>query len=178
MHLVDDARAKGARIVALGPADAATRLFGPVLAIGVTSDMAIMREEIFGPLLPVETYDDARRRDRDDQCTAASARLVFFGDDAARRDRVLRETLARRRDGRTIRYGISCTRACRSAASARRAAARITASGALSHLVTRNRSSCNRARRGQAAVPAVWQDVRADARVAFAVAPIAAGTRR
>jgi coniferyl-aldehyde dehydrogenase len=94
VHLVDDARGKGARIVALGPADAATRLFGPVLAIGVTSDMAIMREEIFGPLLPVETYTTL-----DDAIATINARphplaLYFFGFDAARRDRVLRETLA------------------------------------------------------------------------------------
>ena len=36
-----------------------------------------MREEIFGPLLPVETYSHARRRDREDQWAAASARLVL-----------------------------------------------------------------------------------------------------
>jgi coniferyl-aldehyde dehydrogenase len=93
-HLVDDARAKGARIVALGPVDASTRVFGPALVVGVTDDMAIMREEIFGPLLPVETYATL-----DDAIATINARphplaLYFFGGDAARRERVLRETLA------------------------------------------------------------------------------------
>ncbi len=93
-HLIDDARTKGARIVTLGPADATTRALGPVLVVGATADMAIMREEIFGPLLPIETYATL-----DDAIATINARphplaLYFFGGDAARRERVLRETLA------------------------------------------------------------------------------------
>lgn len=62
--LLDDARAKGARIVSLAPAgepayDAATRVIAPQLVLDVTDDMAIMQEEIFGPLLPVATYRSA-----------------------------------------------------------------------------------------------------------------------
>src|SRR4029079_12052764 len=57
--LVEDARGKGARIVALGDAAGDSgypRRLAPTLGVGVTDDMAIMREEIFGPLLPVEAY--------------------------------------------------------------------------------------------------------------------------
>ena len=93
-RLIDDARAKGARIVALGGADPATRMLAPVLVVGATSEMAIMREEIFGPLLPVEVYATL-----DDAIATINARphplaLYFFGGDAARRERVLHETLA------------------------------------------------------------------------------------
>jgi hypothetical protein len=57
--LIDDARNKCAhrRAGDRGPG-AMPRRLAPTLVVGVT-DMAIMREEIFGPLLPVETY---RRR--------------------------------------------------------------------------------------------------------------------
>ena len=57
--------------------------------------MAVMREEIFGPLLPIETYRDARRRDR-----AAStrgrirSRSTTSARERARSGKVLRETLA------------------------------------------------------------------------------------
>ena len=66
----------------------------PTLVAGVTDDMAIMREEIFGPLLPVETY-----RTQDDAIARINARphplaLYWFGKDRRRRVRVLRETLA------------------------------------------------------------------------------------
>jgi coniferyl-aldehyde dehydrogenase len=93
-HLIDDARAKGAHIVTLGPTDSGSRTLPPTLVVGVTDDMPIMREEIFGPLLPVEAYATL-----DDAIARINARphplaLYFFGGDAARRDRVLRETLA------------------------------------------------------------------------------------
>ena len=56
--------------------------------------MDIMREEIFGPLLPVETYATL-----DDAIARINARphplaLYWFGQDRARCERVLRETLA------------------------------------------------------------------------------------
>ncbi len=36
----------------------------PTLVLNPTDDMKIMKEEIFGPLLPVKTYDPDRRSDR------------------------------------------------------------------------------------------------------------------
>ncbi|WP_018897823.1 aldehyde dehydrogenase family protein [Rhizobium sp. 2MFCol3.1] len=56
--LLDDAKAKGAEIVNLGPAgepiyDRSTRKFAPVAVVGANDDMKIMQEEIFGPLLPI-----------------------------------------------------------------------------------------------------------------------------
>jgi coniferyl-aldehyde dehydrogenase len=96
--LVDDARNKGARIVALDDAPAPgggyPRRIAPTLVVGVTDDMAIMREEIFGPLLPVEAYASL-----DDAIGRINARphplaLYWFGNDRRERARVLRETQA------------------------------------------------------------------------------------
>jgi NAD-dependent aldehyde dehydrogenases len=57
--LRDDARAAGAQVHMLGKAtdDATQRLLAPQLLTAVTGDMAVMREEIFGPLLPLVPYD-------------------------------------------------------------------------------------------------------------------------
>lgn len=59
--LLDDAKAKGATLIKLAsdnePAyDAQTGKIAPYLVLNVSDDMAIMQEEIFGPLLPVKTY--------------------------------------------------------------------------------------------------------------------------
>jgi len=96
--LLDDARSRGARIIELGERtnddDALPRRLPPTLVIGVTDDMAIMREEIFGPLLPVETYSTP-----DDALARINARphplaLYWFGNDRGRRERMLRQTLS------------------------------------------------------------------------------------
>ena len=96
--LLDDARSKGARIMPLGEAgartDATPRRLVPTLVAGVTDDMAIMREEIFGPLLPIETYSTP-----DDAIAKINARphplaLYWFGADRRHCERMLRQTLA------------------------------------------------------------------------------------
>jgi coniferyl-aldehyde dehydrogenase len=57
--LRDDAQAAGASVEPLGDAapDPARRLLPPVLLANVRDDMAVMQEEIFGPLLPLLPYD-------------------------------------------------------------------------------------------------------------------------
>ena len=95
--LVDDAKVKGARAVEIGTAPSAgaglqSRLFLPVLLLNVTDDMAVMKEEIFGPILPVVPY-----RRLEDAVTYVNARprplaLYFFGPDGAGRKFVLTRT--------------------------------------------------------------------------------------
>src|ERR1700712_5200184 len=60
---LDDARAKGAEIVELNPAKEDFRQqpyhkIPPTLVLNPTDDMAIMKDEIFGSLLPVKTYNN------------------------------------------------------------------------------------------------------------------------
>ena len=96
--LVEDARARGATIVEVNPGgerlDPARRKLAPTLILGVTPAMAVMQEEIFGPLLPVETY-----RTLDEAMARINARprplaLYYFGHRRARREKVLHETSA------------------------------------------------------------------------------------
>jgi len=58
--LVDDALARGAKAWPLSEAnnDARRRLFVPVLLTDVAADSAVLKEEIFGPVLPLLPYDD------------------------------------------------------------------------------------------------------------------------
>lgn len=56
-RLLDDAVAKGASIAAGGLlAGAEPPLFPPTVLTGVTEEMQLMQEEIFGPLLPVMAF--------------------------------------------------------------------------------------------------------------------------
>ena len=59
---IDAAVQAGARIAEGGDRDPAARFLAPTIVTGVTADMPLMREEIFGPVLPVvrsATLDDA-----------------------------------------------------------------------------------------------------------------------
>ncbi len=53
---VDEARARGVRIVTIGPETGSSRRMAPTLVIDPPDDLAVMRDEIFGPVLPVKSY--------------------------------------------------------------------------------------------------------------------------
>ncbi|HKT94572.1 MAG TPA: aldehyde dehydrogenase family protein, partial [Paraburkholderia sp.] len=62
LALVEDARQKGANVVNLGPAsedlsDPAVRKMAPMIIRNANDTMRVMQEEIFGPVLPVVTYE-------------------------------------------------------------------------------------------------------------------------
>jgi len=57
-----DAQARGATVINLAPdqqLDARRRKIAPHIVLGVSDEMTIMKEEIFGPLLPVKPYREA-----------------------------------------------------------------------------------------------------------------------
>lgn len=57
---LEDARSQGARIIELNPAQEQlddVRKIAPTLLTGVSTDMDIMKNEIFGPILPIFEYD-------------------------------------------------------------------------------------------------------------------------
>jgi aldehyde dehydrogenase (NAD+) len=55
-NLLEDALENGATVVTGGTVDDSDNYISPTLLDNVTSDHAIMKEEIFGPVLPVLTY--------------------------------------------------------------------------------------------------------------------------
>jgi coniferyl-aldehyde dehydrogenase len=60
--ILEDAKARGATVINLAPdqkLDAGRRKLAPHIVLGVTDEMTIMKDEIFGPLLPIMTYRDA-----------------------------------------------------------------------------------------------------------------------
>ena len=95
--LLDDARAKGARVREIGaPGPGQGRLhprtFLPAIVSGVTDEMAVARDEIFGPILPVLPY-----RSIDDAIAYINARprplaLYFFGPNGPARRQVIERT--------------------------------------------------------------------------------------
>jgi len=93
-----EARAAGAEVLMLGPTgvtpDAGARRIPPTLLVGAPDACRVMREEIFGPLLPVIPYASF-----DDALAYVNARprplaLYCFDRDASRVRRVLTETVA------------------------------------------------------------------------------------
>ena len=94
---LEDAEAKGASVIPLvpgAPFDEGLRKVPPHLVLDVTDDMTIMREEIFGPFLPVKTY-----RDLDEVIAYVNAKdrplgFYVFTNDAKREEKLLYATLS------------------------------------------------------------------------------------
>jgi coniferyl-aldehyde dehydrogenase len=96
--LVADASAKGAQIMqAARPGDPAwksRRKFPPTVLTGVTPDMKIMQQEIFGPLLPILGYRDASEPITYVNAHDRPLALYWFGNDAAGRAEILSRTIS------------------------------------------------------------------------------------
>lgn len=92
--LYEDALAKGAREAIGGPWRAAERFIPPTVLTHVPDEAAIMQEEIFGPLLPIQIFDDL-----DEALQAINRRpkplaLYVFAQEARRVEYVLTHTSA------------------------------------------------------------------------------------
>jgi coniferyl-aldehyde dehydrogenase len=94
---LDDARAKGAEIVELNPAKEDFRQqpfhkIPPTIVLNPTDDMKIMKDEIFGPLLPVKTYDSIDETIAYVNQHPRPLGLYYFGADSGEQERVLSRT--------------------------------------------------------------------------------------
>ena len=94
--LLDDARDRGARVHPLGDtaADPTRRLLPPQLLSHVDDSMAVMREEIFGPLLPLLPYDTIDQAIAQVTARPHPLALYLFERDKALIERVLSGTTA------------------------------------------------------------------------------------
>ena len=89
--LLEDARAKGAKVREVGRAgrDAHPRAMRPSVVLGVTDDMTIAHDEIFGPILPVFTYRTIEEAIGFIDARPRPLALYYYGHDKAGQRRVL-----------------------------------------------------------------------------------------
>ena len=94
---VEEAREKGAEVVEINPANEDFRQqpnhkIPPTLVIDPSDDLKVMQDEIFGPVMPIKSYDQV-----DDTIDYINENprplgLYYFGQDSAEENRVLRHT--------------------------------------------------------------------------------------
>ena len=95
--LVDDARDKGAKIIEINPAneDLSQQEYHkmvPTIILNPTDDMKVMKEEIFGPILPVKTYSNFKDTIQYVNKNPKALALYYFGDDKREMEEILNNT--------------------------------------------------------------------------------------
>jgi len=90
--LFDNAREKGAVVEAGGDWNQEQRYFAPTLLSGITEEMGVFQEEIFGPLLPIITYTHLNDALALINSQPKPLALYFFGSATDRIKRVMTET--------------------------------------------------------------------------------------
>ena len=94
---VDEARDSGATIVPIfsgAERNAAKHRLAPALVIDASADLELMREEIFGPLLPVIPYDDVKEAMTFINAHPRPLAMYWFDRDANRAEAALKSTHA------------------------------------------------------------------------------------
>jgi coniferyl-aldehyde dehydrogenase len=92
---VQDAKDKGAKLTEINPAKedlSAGRKLAPVLVQGMKADMTIAEEEIFGPILPIISYESMDEAIAYINDRPRPLALYYFGYDKAEQDYVLNNT--------------------------------------------------------------------------------------
>lgn len=90
--LLQDAQAKGARVLAGGEVDIAHCYIAPTLLGDVPPDAAIMSEEIFGPLLPIISFRQVDEVVHQINAMPKPLALYVFSEDKLRTRRLLAQT--------------------------------------------------------------------------------------
>lgn len=97
--LLEDAKEKGANVISLATEgevdyDDKSRKIAPFLIFNVNDDMAIMQEEIFGPLLPVKTYARPEEAVAYINSNPRPLAAYYFGDDTERQQAFALNTIS------------------------------------------------------------------------------------
>lgn len=95
--LLTDAEQKGATLINLAPGsepafDSDSRKIAPHLLLNVTDDMAVMQEEIFGPLLPIKTYRVADEPTAYINANPRPLAAYYFGNEVELQEQFTRQT--------------------------------------------------------------------------------------
>ncbi|GAB3510645.1 coniferyl aldehyde dehydrogenase [Pseudoxanthomonas daejeonensis] len=92
---LDEARARGCEVLPLAPTHGrAQRLFAPVLVLDPPDDLALMREEIFGPILPLVCVDSLEQAIAFVNARSRPLALYPFSHERGQVETILRSTLA------------------------------------------------------------------------------------
>jgi coniferyl-aldehyde dehydrogenase len=94
---VEEAKSKGCEVIEIKPEDEDLsqqehRRIAPTIILEPSDDMKVMREEIFGPVLPVKSYTTIAEAVHYVNTHDRPLGLYYFGDDSAERQTVLNET--------------------------------------------------------------------------------------
>ena len=97
--LIEDARQKGAEVIEVNPAGedfsaSNARKLPLTILRNVDDGMAVMQEEIFGPLLPILTYETVGEAIAFVNRRPRPLGLYYFGEDAVEREAVLTRTIS------------------------------------------------------------------------------------
>ena len=91
---LDQAHAAGAKIVELASGDAGKRVLPPTLVLDARDDLALMQDEIFGPILPLVGVDSVDAAIDYINARPRPLALYHFDHDRTRTRRVLERTVA------------------------------------------------------------------------------------
>jgi coniferyl-aldehyde dehydrogenase len=94
---IEEAKAKGSKVVEVNPADEdfrqqPTYKIPPTLVINPDDDLKVMQDEIFGPVLPVKSYQNVDETVDYINHNPRPLGLYYFGQDSAEENKVLTRT--------------------------------------------------------------------------------------
>lgn len=89
---IADAVMKGAVVQMSGHTDPSTRFIHPVILSNVSPEARVMEEEIFGPVLPIQTYTDLEEVIQQINHKPKPLALYMFGADSREQKKILTET--------------------------------------------------------------------------------------
>lgn len=96
---INDAKEKGAEVIEINPAkenfaDQAHNKIPLTIVLNATEDMKVLQDEIFGPVLPIKTYQDIKETINYINSKPRPLGLYYFGHDAAEERMVLDTTIS------------------------------------------------------------------------------------
>jgi coniferyl-aldehyde dehydrogenase len=94
LGLIEDAKKKGARVIEISPGASSgeTRKLAPTIVLNANDSMALMQNEIFGPVLPVIAYRDIEEAIKFVNRRPRPLALYYFGGDGDARRKILERT--------------------------------------------------------------------------------------
>ena len=97
-RMIEEAREEGAEIISINPdgetLEPSARKIPPTLILRPNPTLGVMQEEIFGPILPVLSYEKIEEAIEFIQHRARPLALYLFTEKTRERERILRETIS------------------------------------------------------------------------------------